>query len=477
MSNLTTVNEILKGFSAEKYAKILGRKTENPLNEAFLLRRMDHPNAGGSIVIPPMQQKTWKEHMNKPGDVKDKRAAYIHIPFCEKICLYCGFFQNYSQEERETAYIDRLIRQLEMAKDYRYIQEGRINSVFFGGGTPSTLSASNADRLLKKVHECLPLSNDCEITMEARVHDLVDEKLQVWFNNGINRISVGVQSFDTKIRQSLGRVDPKEIVIENLTRAANYNQAVIIVDLIYGLPYHTVDKFLDDLRIIDELPIDGMDLYQLNVFEKSALKKAIDNGKLPPVATSAEQAEYLKAAKEYLDELGYKRLSVCHWAKNNRERSLYNILAKTNADVIPFGSGAGGFIQDVAVYLQRDLKKYMDSIDEGKVPLMFMLKEAEMSTLYKDIQAQTESCFVNLQQLAKKYDKELLQLEQVMDIWVEHGLFTKKGHMYKMTIAGEFWQKNVTQGLIEITKKLVGTRKSLNEWVTEFAMNKLKPKK
>lgn len=472
-----TVSDILKEFSAEKYAKILGRKTANPLNEAFLERRMDHPNAGGSIVIPPLQQKNWHERMNKAGDVKDKRAAYIHIPFCEKICLYCGFFQNYSNEERENAYIDSLIRQLEMAKDYRYVQEGRINSLFFGGGTPSTLSPANADRLLKKVHECLPLSNDCEITMEARVHDLVDEKLSMWFANGVNRISVGVQSFDTKIRQCLGRVDPKEIVIENLTRAANYNQAVIIVDLIYGLPYHTVDKFLDDLRIIDELPIDGMDLYQLNVFEKSALKKAIDNGKLPPVATSAEQAEYLKAAAEFLDELGYKRLSVCHWAKNNRERSLYNILAKTNADVIPFGSGAGGFVQDVAVYLQRDLKKYIDTVNEGKVPIMFMLKEAEMSALYKDIQAQTESCFANMQQLAKKYGEELLQLEQVLDIWVEHGLFIKKGHMYKMTIAGQFWQKNVTQGLIEITKKLVGTRRSLNEWVTEFAMNRFKPKK
>ena len=478
MSDLAkTVSDILKEMSSEKYVKILGRKTENPLNEAFLERRMDHPNAGGSMIIPPMQQKTWREHMQKAGNVKDKRAAYIHIPFCEKICLYCGFFQNYSNEERETLYIDALICQLEMAKDARYVQEGRINAVFFGGGTPSTLSAKNVDRLLKKVHECLPLSNDCEITMEARVHDLVDEKLQAWFNNGVNRISVGVQSFDTKIRQSLGRVDSKEVVIENLTRAANYNQAVIIVDLIYGLPYHTVDKFLEDLRIIDELPIDGMDLYQLNVFEKSALKKAIDNGKLPPVATSAEQAEYLKAAAQFLDELGYKRLSVCHWAKNNRERSLYNILAKTNADVIPFGSGAGGFVQDIAVYLQRDLKKYIETVNEGKVPLMFMMKETEMSTLYKDIQAQTESCFANMERLARIYGKEILQLEEVLDIWVEHGLFTKNGHMYRMTIAGEFWQKNVTQGLIEIAKKLVGGRKSLNEWVTEFAMNTFKPKK
>lgn len=170
-------------------------------------------------------------------------------------------------------YVDRLIKQLLMAKEYKYVQDSVINAVFFGGGTPSTLSPYNADRLLKTMNEVLPLANDCEITMEARVHDLVDEKLQVWFKHGVNRISVGVQSFDTAIRQSMGRKDDKETVIENLKRAASYNQAVLIIDLIYGLPAQDVDNFVNDLKIADSLPIDGMDLYQLNVFEQSALKK------------------------------------------------------------------------------------------------------------------------------------------------------------------------------------------------------------
>lgn len=247
------------------------------------------------------------------------------------------------------------------------------------------------------MNEVLPLANDCEITMEARVHDLVDEKLQVWFKHGVNRISVGVQSFDTAIRQSMGRKDDKETVIENLKRAASYNQAVLIIDLIYGLPAQDVDNFVNDLKIADSLPIDGMDLYQLNVFEQSALKKAIDNGKIPPAATTKQQAKYLEAAISYLDELAYKRLSVCHWAKTNRERSMYNTLAKSGADVIPFGSGAGGFVGDISMFLNRDLQRYMNAIDEGKWPLMVLTKEAEGKVLFKDIQAQTENCMVNMQ--------------------------------------------------------------------------------
>lgn len=456
---MSKITEILNNLSSEQYKMMIGIKSENPLTKTFAKKRVVHPGTNGQIIAPPQQQQIWLEYMQMPGNKKKKKAVYIHIPFCSQLCLYCGFFQNFSNEERETMYVDRLIRQLEMVKQYRYIQDSLIHAVFFGGGTPSTLSPYNADRLLKTMNEVLPLANDCEITMEARVHDLVDEKLQVWFKHGVNRISVGVQSFDTAIRQSMGRKDPKEVVIENLNRTAGYNQAVLIIDLIYGLPGQDVESFLDDLKIADSLPIDGMDLYQLNVFEQSALKKAIDNGKIPPAATTKEQAEYLKTAIMYLDELAYRRLSVCHWAKTNRERSMYNTLAKSGADVIPFGSGAGGFVGNIAMFLNRDLQRYLDAVDEGKWPLMVLSKEAELKALFKDIQAQTENCAINMQKLAQVYSEELIQLEEVLDIWVEYGLLTKYNHTYKMTIAGQFWQNNITQTIIELTQQLLVGKK------------------
>lgn len=457
---MSKIREILDNLSTEQYKMMIGEKSCQPLTETFSKKRVVHPGANGQMVPPVKQQEIWLEYMKRKGDKSKKKAVYIHIPFCSQICLYCGFFQNYSNEERETMYVDRLIKQLSMAKEYKYVQDSVINAVFFGGGTPSTLSPYNADRLLKTMNEVLPLANDCEITMEARVHDLVDEKLQVWFKHGVNRISVGVQSFDTAIRQSMGRKDDKETVIENLKRAASYNQAVLIIDLIYGLPAQSVDNFVNDLKIADSLPIDGMDLYQLNVFEQSALKKAIDNGKIPPAATTKQQAKYLEAAILYLDELAYKRLSVCHWAKTNRERSMYNTLAKSGADVIPFGSGAGGFVGDISMFLNRDLQRYMNAIDERKWPLMVLTKEAEGKVLFKDIQAQTENCMVNIQKLAQVYSEELLQLEEVLNIWVEYGLFEKCGHTYKMTIAGQFWQNNITQTIIELTQQLLMGKKS-----------------
>lgn len=97
----------------------------------------------------------------------------------------------------------------------------------------------------------------------------------------------------------------------------------------------------------------------------------------------------------------------------------------------------------------------MNAIDEGKWPLMVLTKEAEGKVLFKDIQAQTENCMVNIQKLAQVYSEEPLQLEEVLNIWVEYGLFEKCGHTYKMTIAGQFWQNNITQTIIELTQQLL----------------------
>lgn len=441
--------EFLAGISPAQYELMVGKKTDNPLTQTFAKKRVVHPGANGEKIAGEMQQATWNELMQRRGNTAEKRAAYIHIPFCSRMCLYCGFFQNYSNEDRETYYVDRLIKQLEKAVGYRYLQDGIINAVFFGGGTPSALSPFNVARLLKTVRRVLPLANDCEITMEARNNDLVNSKLEAWLTNGVNRISVGVQSFDTKIRQQLGRIDTYEDVVANLTRAAAYNQAVMIIDLIYGLPGQTVEKFIEDISIADSLPIDAMDLYQLNVFEDSKLQKAIMAGKISPAATTAEQAEYLAAAVKYLDDRAYKRLSICHWGKTNRERSMYNTLVKAGAEVFPFGAGAGGALGGVSMFLHRNIDSYNKEMDADRVPLMFMMRQPLLRALYSDIQAQTENCQVNIEQLAKKHDPRVRELTMLLDLWVDYGLFVKEEVLYRMTAAGQFWQNNITQTLIE----------------------------
>ena len=358
-------------------------------------------------------------------------------------------------------YVDILIRELQSAANTPYIQSAPIHSVFFGGGTPSSLSADNAARLLKAVREYLPLANDYEMTMEGRVSDLIPEKLESWFAGGVNRISIGVQSFDSKVRQQIGRIDPQETVISNLSRAAAYNQCSLIVDLMFGLPDQTMAVWQRDLEIIDALPIDGADLYQLNLYENSGLKKAIEVGTLSPAATTAVQAEMFAFAHDWLNKRVYKRLSHCHWAKDNRERSLYNTLSKRGVDTIPFGCGAGGNMGAYTMMLHRSLPAYKQISSMGVKPVMALLHKSPNAAVNSYITAQLEQGYLDFAKLLQLYGQDKQELAWVLELFVQRGLMQYNGVLYTLTLAGQFWVVNITQTLLESLKYITEGEHSL----------------
>lgn len=453
-----SIEEILGRMTPRQYALTVGTKSEDPLTRAFGQKRVVHPGARGAPVAPEKRPAAWRDLLRTPGITQKKRVAYIHIPFCSHICLYCGFFQNYTQEERETEYVSRLIREMEMFHQQADFAGEPLQAVFIGGGTPSALSAKNAGRMLDAIRRYLTLANDCELTLEARVHDLTDDKMEAWFAGGVNRVSVGVQSFNTEIRRRVGRIDARETVLERLHKLASYGQATVIIDLIYGLPGQREADLLADLAEVDALPIDGMDLYQLNVFESSLLKKAIDAGTVPPAAATAEQAAYFRAAETWLGDRAYTRVSNCHWAKTNRERSLYNILAKCGAEVIPFGAGAGGSIGRMSLFLQRDYQAYLDMIDRDEKPLMFMAEQSPLKSLHDDMLAQLERGYFDLRALTARYGEAVGELDYLLKIWEEHGLLIRGPVLSRLTVAGKFWHMNIAQSLIECAEALLEGR-------------------
>lgn len=465
---MTVLAELLKAMSPQQYALTVGEKSEEPLTGAFAKKRVVHPGVRGALVAPPRRMERWDRLMEAPADNTRPRAAYFHIPFCSRMCLYCGFFQNYTQQERETAYIDRLIRELAAVQKRTYFSGAPIQTVYIGGGTPSALSSANVKRLLAAIHSYVPLANDYELTLEARAHDLTADKMETWFAGGVNRVSVGVQTFDTGIRQMIGRIDEGRTVMERLRHLASYRQAAVVIDLIYGLPGQTTEKLLEDLAVVDTLPIDGMDLYQLNLFDSSPLKKAIDLGKISPAAATATQAAMYAAADTYLSDRAYAKRSNCHWAKTSRERNLYNLLSKCGAELFAFGSGAGGAIGGFSFYLERDLTKYLQMVDAGDKPMMMMMAQSPSQQLHNDILAQLEQGYFDLTALAKKHGEAVGALGGLLAIWEENGLLKRGAALSRLTLAGKFWQMNIAQSLLECAETLLeGKRQFIVERVAE----------
>ena len=140
------------------------------------------------------------------------------------------------------------------------------------------------------------------------------------FGNGVNRMSIGIQSFNTKVRQMVGRLDTKETVLERLAALKAYGQCSVVIDLIYGLPGQTMEVWEQDLADLVKSGVDGADLYQLNVFDGSDLNRDITSGKVPPAATTSMQGDMFEFGRTYLEARAYRRLSAAHWSANNRDR-------------------------------------------------------------------------------------------------------------------------------------------------------------
>ena len=448
------LEEMFAADTEEQRELQFGRETDDPLTESFPRKRVVHAGVRGEVVPPAEAQETWRSIMNTPAKKGEVQTAYIHIPFCKTKCLYCGFFQNAAQQSAEDDYVEALIEKIEAAADAPRLKGGLIHAVFIGGGTPTSLSAENAVRVLSTLRRVLPLANDYELTLEGRIHDLVPEKIEAWLANGVNRISLGVQSFDTKVRQSQGRLETREEVLERLKLLKSYEQCSVVIDLIYGLPGQSMEVWQQDLDDLIASGIDGADFYQLNVYEGSDLNKRISEGKLAPAATTKEQAKMFAFAYDYMKKRGWHQLSMCHWARNSRERSLYNALAKRGVPMFPFGSSAGGFLGGYAVMLHRVLQPYAMLVASNQKPIMGLVKQSEIQPFSNCAVNMLEYGLMDLSRL-EAMDERLTGLRWLYELWEKRGLVAFNGVQYELTIAGKFWEVNIAQTTVECIQYLL----------------------
>ena len=437
----------------------LGLACDNPMSGAFPHKRVVHAGLNGTLISPKESQSVWDAVMRGTPKRGQMQCAYIHIPFCKTKCTYCGFFQNGTSQSIEDNYIDGLIGELKLASECPRLKDGLIHAVFIGGGTPTSLSPANSERLLKAIKEYLPLANDYELTLEGRIHDLIPENLEVWMNNGVNRMSIGIQSFNTKVRQMVGRLDTKETVLERLAALKAYGQCSVVIDLIYGLPDQTMEVWEQDLADLVKSGVDGADLYQLNVFDGSDLNRDITSGKVPPAATTSMQGDMFEFGRTYLEARAYRRLSAAHWSANNRERSLYNILAKAGVPMFPFGSGAGGNVDGYGMMLHRALKPYEDMVSRGEKPFMALMKQSDLQPFVNQVVSQLEQGYLDINTLVAM-DSRLDELNWLYKLWEKRGLVLYNGLLYKLTSAGEFWTVNITQSTLEAMEYIITGKNS-----------------
>jgi len=433
--------------------RFLANETGDPLHEAFDHKMAVHAMPKGESIPPDKLPELWAEAMSAE-DGLPIRSIYVHIPFCEGHCLFCGFYENAYRSDLAEQYVEALIQEIRLTGGTPFVDAHPFQAVYFGGGTPTALPAESLTRLVSAVKALFPLSNDCEITLEGRVFNFDKEKIEAALTVGVNRVSLGVQTFDTRIRKRLGRRDSREKVIDTLTYLRDLRKAVSVIDLIYGLPGQSIDIWEKDVQTFLLLALDGCDLYQLNIFRGGPLEKAVAKGSLPRPATLKEQADYYVRGVDLMEAAHYRRLSINHWAQTSRERSFYNLFSRGRSECVPLGSGAGGWLGNYFFFVEGDLEDYFNAIKAGRKPLSFAVQRPRRDFLFRDISYQMELGYCDLEELSKRHDLDLLAiLGPIISQWEKVGLIKLKDGYFHLTRPGEFWAVNLAQMLIDRLQK------------------------
>ncbi|HGI5207938.1 TPA: heme anaerobic degradation radical SAM methyltransferase ChuW/HutW [Yersinia enterocolitica] len=382
----------------------------------------------------------------------NKRLLYLHIPFCATHCTFCGFYQNPLQTDSTARYTDYLLRELSMEASSPLLQGGPIHAIYFGSGTPSALSAQQLHSIISQLRKSLPLAPDCEITVEGRIFNFDDERIDACLEAGANRFSVGVQTFNTRIRQRMGRKASRDEAIHFLTNLASRDRAAVVCDLMFGLPHQTPETWQEDLAIVRQLPLDGVDLYALNLLPTTTLAKSVENNRIE-LPTLAQQCDFYCSGAESLAQAGWHQLSNSHWARTTRERNLYNLLIKQGADCLALGSGAGGSVQGHAYMQHRSLDNYYRLIDSGQKPLMMMTQASGEHPWRAKLQSGIEVGRLDLSELIT----DPYPLMPLIAQWHQSHLLKDDSFCLRLTDSGRFWASNIMQALQNIIPSLITT--------------------
>lgn len=292
--------------------------------------------------------------------MKKSLGLYIHIPFCERKCSYCSFLSFPLEKNEMTKYIDVLCEEI---RDNGKVlsSEFYVDTVFIGGGTPSLMNHQEIARLMETVYESFEITMDAEITIESNPNSLDDIKLYTYLKNGINRLSMGVQSFDDDILNMLGRVHDKQRAINAFEMARKAGFKNINIDLMFAVPGQGQEQWLDTLREAISLSPEHISFYSLQIEEGTKFYKAYKNETLPFVSDEIMNEMYIKATDMLEKEYVHYEISNC--AKEGYQ-CRHNMKYWTMKDYLGLGLGASGYVNGFRFKNPDDMNIWMQMVTE-----------------------------------------------------------------------------------------------------------------
>ena len=369
-------------------------------------------------------------------------GIYLHIPFCIKKCPYCDFYSITDQSLKQP-FIKALIREIEMVSSSSLL----FDTLYFGGGTPSVFKAEDISRIIEKIYSLFNMLADSEITIEVNPGTVAFEQLVEYRSIGINRINIGVQSFQDANLDFLGRIHSSNDADLTIRWARKAGFDNIGIDLIYGIPGQTKKTWLYDLQRAVEFEPEHLSCYMLTYEKGTPLDRERRQGKFKPVAGSL-LAELFETTMEYLTTHGYVQYEISNFAKNVSRKSRHNMKYWSFSPYLGFGPSAHSFIEPQRYWNCRSVKKYIENIKEGRLPVEekeILSKEQRMTEMVYlglrktdgiDIDVIDETLGINFCQIFAEKIKQLEEDGYILPIHPKNRCaLSRKGMLFLDSIA------------------------------------------
>jgi len=292
-------------------------------------------------------------------------SAYIHIPFCEHICYYCDFNKVFLEGQPVDEYIEALLKEARLSLSEHPIE--KMETLYIGGGTPTSLNAAQLDRLFGGLREILPYENG-EFTVEANPGDLSAEKLDVMRNYGVNRISMGVQTFDDRLLKKIGRKHNAQDVYDTIQLLEKKDFRNVTIDLIYALPGQSLESFRDTVERALALDLPHYALYSLILENQTMFMNWVRRGKMHLPEQEVEAQMYAETI-EAMEKAGRMQYEISNFAKPGFE-SKHNLVYWNNQNYFGIGAGASGYLENRRYKNRGPIQHYLKSLNDDRLPIL-----------------------------------------------------------------------------------------------------------
>lgn len=372
-------------------------------------------------------------------------GIYIHIPFCKQACAYCNFHFTTSLRYKNEL-VAALLSELRMQYENKYLSAAPIDSIYFGGGTPSLLNIEDIASLTEAIHRHWNVNPAAEITLEANPDDVTNEKLNGWKAAGINRLSIGIQSLYDEDLQWMNRAHTAHearTVIEK-ARNAGFNQ--FSIDFIYGTPFLTDEQWQEELEWVTQQQIEHVSCYALTVEQQTPLAKKIEKKELQTVDAEKQSRQFLQLM-HYMHKAGYEHYEISNFSLPGH-RSKHNSSYWKGIPYLGIGPAAHSFNGSTRQWNVANNQQYIRDIGNGIIPATTEeLTPVQQLNEYIMISIRTiEGCDVNkVDQLRGTINKN--EFDQQVQQFVANGWMLAKNNFIKLTPEGKLFADKIAADL------------------------------